>query len=105
MRKRGSEIKIGDNQYKLSDFDTQKNEILEELRNVKNNDLKALVYRMPLTYNEIIDILDLEYILTKKLGYSLNPGIYEVVGLNNTLKHISPDNMKVSVTIDNIRIK
>ena len=32
-------------------------------------------------------------------------GIYGVVGLNNTLKHILPDNVKVSVTIDDIRLK
>ena len=37
----------------------KKNEILEELRNVKDNDLEDLVYRMQLTYNEIIDVLDL----------------------------------------------
>jgi len=105
VRKRGNKIKIGDNEYKLSDFDTQKNEILEELKNVKYNDLRDLVYRMQLTYNEIIDILDLEYIPTKRSGYSLNPGIYEVIDLNNTLKHILPDNVKVNVTIDDIRLK
>ena len=33
--KRRNIIKIGDNDYKLSDFDTQKNEIVEELKNVK----------------------------------------------------------------------
>ena len=45
VRKRGNEIKTGDNEYKLSDFDTQKNEILEELKNSKYNDLEDLVYR------------------------------------------------------------
>ena len=89
VKKRGTVIKIGDKEYKLTDFDTQKNEMLEELRNVKYNDLKDLVYRMQLTYNEIIDILDLNRLL-QKTGYSLNPGIYEVGDLNNTLKYISP---------------
>ena len=32
VKKRGNKIKIGDDEYKLSDFDTQKNEILEELK-------------------------------------------------------------------------
>ena len=105
VRKRGNKIKIGDKEYKLSDFDNQKNEILEELKNVKYNDLEDLVYRMQLTYNEIIDILDLEYIPTKRIGYSLNPGIYEVIDLNNTLKYILPDNVKVTITIDDIRLK
>ena len=60
---------------------------------------------MQLTYNEIMDILDLEYIPTKRTGYSLNPGIYEVVDLNNTLKYILPDNVKINITIDDIRLK
>jgi len=32
FRKRGNQIKMGDNEYKLSDFDTQKNVIPEELK-------------------------------------------------------------------------
>ena len=83
----------------------KKNKIIEELRNVKYNDLKDLVYRMQLTYNDIIDVLDLEYIPTKRIRYSLNPGICEVDDLNNTLKHILPKKVKISATIDDIRLK
>ena len=89
----------------MSEFDTQKNEILEELKNKKYNDLEDLVYRMLLSYYEILDLLDLKYIPTKRRGYSLNPGIYEVIDLNNTLKYILPDSVKVSVTIDDVRLK
>ena len=60
---------------------------------------------MRLTYDEIMDILDLKYIPTKRTGYSLNPGIYEVIDLNNTLNYILPDNVKVSVTIDDMKLK
>ena len=105
VRKRGNKIKIGDNEYKLSDFDTFKNEIVEELKNAKYNDLEDLVYRFQLTYDEIIDILDLKYISTKRTGYTLEPGIYEIVDLDNTLKYILPDNVKVSITIDDVRLK
>ena len=105
VRKRGNKIKIGDNEYKLSDFAIQKNEILEDLKNVKYNDLKDLVYRMRLSYDEIMDILDLKYNPRKRTGYSLNLGIYEVDDLNNTLKYSFPDIVKVSVTIDDIRLK
>ena len=42
VRERGKKIKKGDNENKLSDFDTRKNEILEELRNVKYHDLEDL---------------------------------------------------------------
>ena len=105
VRKRGTKIKIGGIENKISDFNTQKNEILEELRNVKYNDIEDLVYRMQLTYDEFKNILDLEYIPTKRTGFSLNPGIYEVIDLNNTLKYILPDNVEVNVTIDDIRLK
>ena len=105
VRKRGTKIKIGDIEYKLSDFDIQKHEILEELKKVKYNNLEDLVYRMRLSYDEIMDILDLKYIPTKRTGYSLNSGIYEVIDLNNTLKHILPDNVKINITIDDIRLK
>ena len=105
VKKRGDKIKIADKEYKLSDFDTQKNEIIEELKNAKYNDLEDLVYRMRLSYDGIMDILDLNYIPTKRIGYSSNPGIYEVVDLNNVLKYILPDNVKVTITIDDIRLK
>ena len=84
VRKRGNKIKIGANEYKLSDFDSQKHEILEELKNAKYNDLEDLVYRMQLTYDEIINILDLKYIPTKRIGYSIEPNIYNVIDLNKT---------------------
>ena len=105
VEKRGYQIIIGDKKYKLSEFFSFKEEILEELKKVRYNDLEDLVYRIQLTYDEIIDILNLKYIPTKRTGYSLNPGIYEVVDLNNTLKHILPDNVKISVTIDDVRLK
>ena len=105
VEKRGNKIKIGDDEYKLSDLDDQKNEIIKELKNAKYNDLEDLVYRMRLSYVEIMDILDLKYIPTKRTRYSLDPGIYEVIDLNNTLKHILPDNVKINITIDDIRIK
>ena len=50
-------------------------------------------------------MLDLKYIPTNRTGYSPNPLIYEVVDLNNTVKFILPDNVKVIVTIDDLRIK
>ena len=105
VRKRGNKIKIGANEYKLSDFDSQKHEILEELKNAKYNDLEDLVYRMQLTYDEIINILDLNYISTKREGYSIEPNIYNIVDLNKTLKNILPNNVKINITIDERKYK
>ena len=64
-----------------------------------------MVYRFQLTYDEIIDISDLKFIPTKRPRYSLNTGFYKLVGLNNTLKNILPDNVKVNVTIDDVSLK
>ena len=100
--KRGNQIKVGVNEYILSDFDAQRNEILEKLKNVKYNGHKDLVYRFQLTYDEFIDKLDLKCIPTKRAGYSLNRGNYGVFDLNNTLKFVLPDNAKVNVTVDDI---
>ena len=93
------------NDYSSSSLGMFKDEILEDLKNAKFNDLEDLVYRFRLTYDEFIDVLDLKYIPTKRTGYSLNPGIYEVIDLNNTLKHILPNNVNVNITIDDIRLK
>ena len=59
VKKRGNKIKIADKELKLSDFDDQKNEIIEELKKAIYNDFEDLVYRMRLSYDEIMDILDL----------------------------------------------
>ena len=60
---------------------------------------------MQLIYDDFIDNLDLKHFPTRRTGYSLNPGLYEVVDLNNILRRFLPDNVKVSVTIDDVRLK
>ena len=105
VRKRNIKIKINSKESSLSDFDTSKTGIVEKLKNAENNDVEDMVYRFQLTDDEIIDILDLKYIPTKRTGFSLNPGIYDVVDLSNTLKIILPDNLRVSVTIGDVRLK
>ena len=60
---------------------------------------------MQLTYNEIMDILDLKFFSSKSVGFPLKPDIYQVSDTNNTLKNILPDNVKISVTIDEKKIK
>ena len=102
FRKKGL---ISTNDYSLSSLGTFKHEILEELNKAKHDYVEDVIYRFQLTYDEIIDLLDLKFILTKRIGYSPNPGNYQVVDLNNTLKNILPDNVKVSGTIDDVRLK
>ena len=93
------------NDYSLSSLGMFKDEILGELKNVKYNDLEDLVYRFKLTYDEIMDILDLKYIPTKRTGYSIEPNIYNVVDINKTLKNILPTNVKIDITIDERKYK
>ena len=102
VRKKGI-ILIKD--YSLSSLDMFREEIFEELKKAKYNDLEDLVYRFRLTYDEIIDILDLKYIPTKKTGYSIEPNIYNVVDINKTLKNILPNNVKIDINIDEIKYK
>ena len=91
VRKRGKKIKIGDNEYlNLSDLDTPKNSTIRELKRVKYRDLEDLVFRLQLTYHKIVDILDVKYISTKRIGYSIEPNKYNEVDLNNTLKKFYP---------------
>ena len=93
------------NDYSLSSLGMFKDEILQELKIVKYNDLEDLVYRFKLTYDEIMDILDLKYIPTKRTGYSMEPNIYNVVDLNKTLKNILPNYIKIDIIIDERKYK
>ena len=77
LKKRDHRIIIGDTDYKFSEFDTFKEEMLEEIKNVKYNDLEDMVHRFQLTDDEIINILDFKYIPPKKTDYFLNPTIYQ----------------------------
>ena len=75
------------------------------MKNAKNKNLEYMVYRCQLTYDETLEILDLKLIPSKRTIYSLNPSIHEVVDLNNTLKYFLPDNVKLSVTFEDIKLK
>ena len=55
---------------------------------------------MQLTFDEIIDTLDLKNIPTKRLGFSLKPNIYQISDINKTIKYILPNDAKINVTID-----
>ena len=88
----------------MSSLGTFKNEILEEFKNVKYNDLEDLVYRFQLTY-EIIDIIDLKYINGSTKGHTLPPGVYENLDKNFMLKSLLPKEVKVKITIDDVELK
>ena len=64
-----------------------------------------MVFRMELTYSEIERIFDMTYIATSTIGYTLEPGIYEVIDDNLMLKFLFPHEVKVKTTIDDIRLR
>ena len=103
---RGNKTKIEGNEYKFTDFDTKKKtRYLKNLKNVKYNDLEDLVYRFQLTFDEIIDKLDLIFTPIERIASSLPSSIYENFDTNKTLEHILPDIKKVINTNDGIRLK
>ena len=59
-----------------------------------------MLYRMQLTYDEIIGVLELKFIPPKRIGYSLKPNICQTNDINKTLNYILPDNVEINVTID-----
>ena len=60
---------------------------------------------MQLSYDEIMDILDIKYFPSDRIGYTLPPGTYETVDINRTLEYILPDKVKVTISIDDFRLK
>ena len=64
-----------------------------------------MVYRMELTYDEIVVILETKYIAASTIGYTLPQAKYEISDINLMLKSLLPDQVKVNITIDNIRLK
>ena len=64
-----------------------------------------MVYRLQLTYDEIVDILDFKHIPASTKRYTLVPGTYEVIDNNLMLKSLLPKEVKINITIDVNRIK
>ena len=64
-----------------------------------------MVFTMELTYSEIENILDMRYFPTSSTGYILPPGIHEISDINLMLKSLLPDEVKVEITNDHIRLR
>ena len=64
-----------------------------------------MVYRLQLTGDETIDILDAKHIAVSTVGYTLLPGVYEIRDINLMLTSLLPGEVEVNVTIDEIRLK
>ena len=84
-------MEIGNSGYNLESLDHFKKEILAELKRLKYKDLEDTVYRMELTYDEIVGILDVNSIAGSSTAYTLAPGIYKISDINLMLKSLLPN--------------
>ena len=91
--------------YNLAGFDHFKSEILAELKRLRYRVLDDMVYRMELTYDEIVDFLDVKYTAGSNIGYTLTSGIYEIGDINLLIKSLLPNKVKVIITIDDITLR
>ena len=57
-----------------------------ELKNLKFNDLEDMVFRMKLTFDESVDILDTKNFPSKRRGCTLSPGMFEISDTNKALE-------------------
>ena len=64
-----------------------------------------MVFRMGLTYSEVEKVDDTIYIATSTIRYTLPPGKYEISHNESMLKSLLPDEVKVKITIDDIRLR
>ena len=64
-----------------------------------------MVFRMELLYGEIENIIDMKYIDASSTGYTFPPGIYEITDINLMLKSLLPDEVKVKISVDDVRVK
>ena len=90
--------------YYLTHHDTHKNEI-KGLKNIKNRDLEDMVYRMELTFDEIVDILDVKNFAGSTKGYTLPPEIYEFKDINSMLASLLAHDVKVIFTSGDNRLR
>ena len=59
---------------------------------------------MDFTYDEIVDIMDINYIVGSTKGFTLPPGAKKINDFSSMLKSLLLNIVKVNNTIDNIRL-
>ena len=74
MVKGGSPIENENIGCNVVGFDHFKSETLAEMKTVKHKDLKDMLFKMDLTIDENVDILDIKYFTGSTIGYILPPG-------------------------------
>ena len=63
------------------------------------------MYRMELTCDEIMDVLDIKVTTATSIGYTIAPSIHEISEINLKVKSLLPDEVKLKITTDDIRLE
>ena len=105
VKRRGNQIGIGGEEYTLSDLDSSRKEIFEEIKSAINHVLEISVYRMGLTYDENVDVLHINFLRSERIDYIRPHGIHEISDSNRTLEYLLPTFVKVKTTIDDNKLK
>ena len=64
------------------------------IKRVKYKDLEDMVYRLQLTYDELVNVLDVKITAGSNIRYTLSPVLYEITDINLMLKSLLPDKLK-----------
>ena len=75
------------------------------MKNIEYNDPEDMAFKMEWTYHEIAQIVDTKNIVATTERYTLPPGYYETSYSNSMLRNLLPKEVKVNITIDDIRLK
>ena len=102
VERKGTRKEIKNSEYNLAGFDHFESEIISEQKREKK---RVRRYGLQITYDEIIDILDVKFIGGSTIGYTLPPGVYKISDINLMLKSLLPGEVKVNITVDDIRLK
>ena len=101
--KRGIRIEIENSGYILAGFDHFKSEILGRIKSGNYKNIIDIVFRVEITFDEIIDVLDTKYFNASSTGYTLPPGKYKFIDPKSMFNTLLPVDIKVDITIDDTR--
>ena len=64
-----------------------------------------MVYRLQLTNDDVLNILDVKYFPGSTSGYTLITGFYEISDVNLMTEFLLPDEVEVKIRIADIRLR
>ena len=105
VEKSGTRFEIENQMFSLAGFDHFNSEIFSEIRRVRYKRIQELIYIMELTFDEIVDILDMKTFAGSIIGYTLPSGVNEIFDLNLILHSLLPNEVKVNITKHDIGLR